>query len=374
MATLDSKKYIQVNTKSKSYKVYIDAVSKDLLQEYIQDSKVLIISNESIYKLFESYLYNILDSKNANFCILPDGEKFKNMKSIEKILDSAFEAKLNRNSLMISFGGGVISDMVGFASGIYERGIDFLSIPTSLLAMVDASVGGKCGINNKYGKNLIGLFHQPNAVFVDMFFLKSLPRREFCAGLAEIIKILTCFNFSKLKVIESSSLQDSNIIKNLIFDSIKLKAYVVENDEKEKNGLRALLNYGHTFAHSIELECKFRTFLHGEAVAMGIVMANVMSVRLGILSAEIADFIESKLRSCGLPTRYKIKNVTRFFDSFFLDKKSVDSKLHFVLLESSGDVELESRLESSDLDSKIKATLRNDIDKKLIFEVLNEFC
>lgn len=373
---MQKKQFIQVNTKSKAYKVYIDSVNNELLQKYTQNKKVLIISNESIYKLYKSYIENLIDSKNANFCILPDGEKFKNMKSIEKILDAAFEAKLNRNSLMISFGGGVISDMTGFASGIYERGIDFLSIPTSLLAMVDASVGGKCGINNKYGKNLVGLFHQPSAVFVDMFFLKSLPKREISAGLAEIVKIFSCFNFSALKVIESKTLQDSNIMKSLIFNSIKLKAFVVENDEKEKSGLRALLNFGHTFGHSIELECKFRTFLHGEAVAMGIIMANVLSVKLGILHPKIAEFIESKLRSCGLPTRYKIKNVERFYESFFLDKKSVDSKLHFVLLESSFSLSssLESMLETADLDSKIKATLRNDIDKKLIFEVLNEFC
>ncbi len=341
---------IKIALRDNPYEVVLGKIKKIEIP-----SKIFIVSSQRVATLFLEYLLTIIhatDGNDVTTCIIEDGEEHKNMETINYILDCAFKAKLNRNSIMIALGGGVISDMVGFASGIYQRGIDFISIPTTLLAMVDASVGGKCGINNQYGKNLIGLFHQPKKVYVDSMFLRTLPQREFNAGLAEMIKVFACFEYSFL---QNFNLRD---IEFYIQRSIEIKAYIVQQDEREKGGPRVLLNYGHTFGHAIELETKYGEYLHGEAVSMGIVMANRLSVRLGILSDEIANFIESLLQKCDLPTRYEIRDIESFYQSFFMDKKSLDSKLNFVLLESKG---------------MLKAKLHKNISKEIIMEVLEEF-
>ncbi len=339
---------ILVKTKTQPYKVSIGKLSTIKLQ----NTKVLLITSENIASLYLEYIIPLIEADSIDTCIIQDGEVNKNMETIDKILNCAFMANLNRNSIMIALGGGIITDMVGFASGIFQRGINFISIPTTLLGMVDASIGGKCGINNKYGKNLIGLFHQPKKVFIDDMFLRTLPTREIYAGIAEIIKIFACFDYSML---QNFDIKDIGLY---IKRSVELKAYIVEQDEKEKNGLRALLNYGHTFGHAIELENNFTNFLHGEAVSMGIVMANRLSVRMGLLSSEIEKFILSLLKKANLPTHYKIKDTKSFYNSFFFDKKSLDSTLHFILLESK---------------ETIKANIHKDIDEKVLFEVLNEF-
>lgn len=339
---------IKLTLENNAYEIIIGKLKK---LEF--NAKILLVTTQNVEKLFLEHIKSLIQSHYIlSTCILPDGEEHKNMQTIERILDCAFQAKLNRKSIMIALGGGVITDMVGFASGIYQRGIDFISIPTTLLAMVDASVGGKCGINNQYGKNLIGLFHQPKTVYVDSTFLRTLPKREFHAGIAEIIKIFTCFDFALL--------QNFNIrnIDLYIKRSIEIKAFIVEQDEKEQNGKRMLLNYGHTFGHAIELETNFKEYLHGEAVSMGIVMANRLSVKLGLLKESIANMIESLLQYCELPTHYKIKNIESFYNTFFLDKKSLDSTLHFVLLESR---------------ELLQAVVHNDIPQDIVLEVLHEF-
>lgn len=342
------KKNIVVNIGLQKYKVVISKITS----LKFENKNILLVTSKTIEPLFLEYMLSIIKAKSIGVCIIDDGEAYKNMQTIDKILESAFLHKLHRNSLMIALGGGVITDMVGFASGIFQRGIDFISIPTTLLAMVDASVGGKCGVNNAYGKNLVGLFHQPKQVFVDTMFLRTLPERELHAGVAEIIKIFACFEYSLL--------QDFNMldIEFYIQKSIELKASIVEKDEKEKHGLRALLNYGHTFGHVIELEGGYSEFLHGESVSMGIVMANRLSVKLGILSNDINNFICALLKKVGLPTHYKIKDIDSFYNAFFYDKKSLDSKLHFVLLESK---------------ESIKASIYNNVDKQILYEVLHEF-
>ncbi|TLD83745.1 3-dehydroquinate synthase [Helicobacter trogontum] len=342
------RKNIMLSTGTQKYSVTIGKITS----LKFEDKDVLLVTSKNLEHLYLEYMLSIIKAKSVNVCVVDDGEMHKNMQTIDEILESAFKHKLHRNALMIALGGGVITDMVGFASGIFQRGIDFISIPTTLLAMVDASVGGKCGVNNKYGKNLIGLFHQPKQVFVAPMFLRTLPERELLAGVAEIIKIFACFEYSLL---QNFNMLD---IEFYIQKSIELKAQVVEKDEKERHGLRALLNYGHTFGHAIELEGGYSEFLHGEAVSMGIVMANRLSVKLGILSSDIDMFICALLKRIGLPTHYKIKDIDSFYNAFFYDKKSLDSKLHFILLESK---------------EVIKATVHNNIDKQIIYEVLHEF-
>lgn len=344
------KKEIRVHTHTpmQSYPITIGKLTTlDL-----KDKTILLVTSHNIAALYLPYILSLIEAQSVHTCLIDDGETHKNMESIQTILNAAFEHKLNRNSIMIALGGGVITDMVGFASGIFQRGIDFISIPTTLLGMVDASVGGKCGVNNAYGKNLIGLFHQPKQVFIDTMFLRTLPERELRAGAAEMVKIFACFDYVLL---QDFSMRDLEIY---IAQSIHLKAHIVGQDEKEQRGLRALLNYGHTFGHAIELEGNFSELLHGEAVGIGIIMANKLSVKLGLLSPEVEEFLRLLLMRIGLPIHYKIKDIDSFYNSFFYDKKSLDSKLHFVLLESR---------------ESIKAAIHNDIDKGVLYEVLREF-
>lgn len=322
-----------VNLEKQAYAVYL------LGQEYMCDvsmySKVLIITNKTIAPLYLESLQANLKAKEVYECIIEDGEEFKTWESVSAILDSAFCYKLDRKSLMIALGGGVISDLVGFASGIYQRGIDFINFPTTLLAQVDASVGGKCGINNAFGKNLVGLFHQPVAVCLWMDFLSSLPRREYQAGIAEIIKIAACLDAEFFHRLEELDLNNPEALTPCILKSIELKARVVVQDEKEKN-LRALLNYGHTFAHVIELLGNYRQYLHGEAVAIGMRMANALGRKLGITSLEASQRVERLLEKNGLNFDYRIDCVQEFCRHFFTDKKTEFGNLRVVLVSQIG--------------------------------------
>ncbi len=331
------KDIIEINTKDSTYNV---ALLKDSWQcDVSAYSKVLVITNEKIAPLYLELFQTRLITQEVYAHILRDGEEFKTWDSIKQILDSAFKFKLDRKSLMIAVGGGVVSDLVGFASGIYQRGIDFISFPTTLLAQVDASVGGKCGINNEFGKNLIGLFHQPVGVFVWMGFLASLPEREKKAGIAEIIKIAACFDKKFFNDLENMDLKDKDNLTFCIFRAIKIKAKVVMEDEREK-GVRAALNYGHTFGHVIELLGNYKEFLHGEAVAIGIRMANSLSLELGKMSRKVKDSIDSLLDKNDLKFSYKVANKEVFYQNFFMDKKVEFGKLRVILLRDIGEFEI----------------------------------
>jgi 3-dehydroquinate synthase len=270
------------------------------------------------------------------------------MDTILTILDHCFTQKLNRKSVLIAFGGGVIGDMTGFAASIYQRGIDFIQVPTTLLSQVDASVGGKTGINNKFGKNLIGAFHQPIEVNIDPYFLSTLPIREFGAGVAEIIKMAVCFNNDFFVWLENNRLDCEENIAVAIQKSVQTKAWVVGQDEKEQ-GIRAALNYGHTFGHVIENETQYETYLHGEAVGIGMVMANNLAVKVGFMDQFEADRIQNLLDSYGIPTTYEIKDVEDFYNHFFLDKKSLDDKIKFILPFGIGDCRITDEIQKSDV-------------------------
>lgn len=338
------KNTIEVKTKHKTYDVVM------LQDEWRCDvsaySKVLIVTNENIAPLYLELFQSRLIAQEVHTHILKDGEEHKTWDSIKAILDSAFISKLDRKSLMIAVGGGVVSDLVGFASGIYQRGIDFISFPTTLLAQVDASVGGKCGINNEFGKNLIGLFHQPAGVFVWMGFLASLPEREKKAGIAEIIKIAACFDGDFFKDLENMDLWDDEILSSCIFRAIEIKAKVVILDEQEK-GVRAALNYGHTFGHVIELLGNYKQFLHGEAVAIGMRMANSLSLQLGKMSKETKERIDSLLDKNAIKFSYKIEDKEVFYQNFFMDKKVEFGKLRVILLRDIGDFEICSGIDKT---------------------------
>ncbi|WP_456470771.1 3-dehydroquinate synthase [Caminibacter sp.] len=337
---------VTVNTPNKTYDIIINK-----LPEIKLDKKVAIITNPKVSGLHINYLTNRLKAKELHIITLPDGEEYKNWQSIEYALNRLFDAKFDRNSALIAFGGGVIGDMTGFAASIFLRGIEFIQIPTTLLAMVDSSVGGKTGINNKYGKNLIGSFYQPEAVYIDTHFLSTLPKREFAAGMAEIIKMAIMFDKEFFDKIKKGSLSLEEMIKR----SVELKTMVVNQDEKEK-GIRSVLNYGHTFGHVIENLTDYKTYLHGEAVAIGMVMANELSKELGFLSKEEANEIKEVLEKYNLPTDFKIKDPENFYEHFFLDKKTADNKIKFIIPEKIGQYKI------------VK-----DIEKDKVMKVLKKF-
>jgi len=337
---------VNITTPNKSYDIYIGKLPKIEI-----NSKVAVITNPKVSGLHINYLTNHLKTKELHIITLPDGEEYKNIQSVEYALDRLFDAKFDRNSTLIAFGGGVIGDMTGFIASIFLRGIKFIQIPTTLLAMVDSSVGGKTGINNKYGKNLIGSFYQPEAVYIDTYFLTTLEKREFSAGMAEIIKMAVMFDKEFFENIKNEKLTLEEMIKR----AVELKAEVVNKDEKEK-GIRSVLNYGHTFGHVIENLTNYKTYLHGEAVAIGMVMANELSKELGFLSENEAKEIKEILKKYNLPTDFKIKDKEDFFNHFFLDKKTMDNKIKFIIPQTIG-----------------KYKIVENLDKEKVLKVLEKF-
>jgi len=324
---------------SRDYTVFIDELSLICL-----DAKVLIVTNTTVSALHLKTLKPLIQAREVHTLILPDGEMYKNFESLQLILNACFEHRLDRKSVLIAFGGGVIGDMTGFAASIFQRGIEFIQIPTTLLAQVDASVGGKTGINNPYGKNLIGSFWQPRAVYCESLFLKTLPKREFAAGIAEIIKMAVTFDKDFFAWLETHDLNEEAHLKYAIAKSIAIKADVVSQDETEQ-GIRAVLNYGHTFAHVIENQTHYNTYLHGEAVAIGMIMANTLARHLGLLSLEACEQIQRLLEKYSLPTHYSIDDIDAFYELFFLDKKSANDSIKFILPHNIGGYKMAKDIE-----------------------------
>ncbi len=339
---------VNITLPNTSYDININELSTITI-----DKKVVVVTNPTISKLHIDYLLSKLNIENLSVVTIPDGEQYKTMSTIEDILEHCFEHKLNRSSVLIAFGGGVIGDMTGFVASIYQRGIDFIQIPTTLLSQVDASVGGKTGVNNKFGKNLVGAFHQPIAVHIDPYFLTTLPKREFGAGVAEIVKMAVCFNKDFFEWLENNDLTQEDNINIAIQKSVETKAWVVSQDEKEK-GLRAALNYGHTFGHVVENETKYEKYLHGEAVGIGICMANEVSVKIGIMSEDEANRIKKLLEKYNIPTTYKIEDVEDFYEHFFLDKKSLDNKIKFIFAVGIGDCKITDEVSKEDIIEVLK--------------------
>lgn len=323
------------------------------LNEIEYDGKVAILTNPKVAGLHLKTLLPRLKAKEVYIITIADGEQYKNWESIEFILDRMFDHRLNRKSLLVAFGGGVIGDMGGFASSLYNRGIDFIQIPTTLLSQVDASVGGKTGINNKYGKNLIGAFHQPKAVHIDPSFLNTLPAREFGAGVAEIVKMAVTFNAQFFEWLENNDLRVGDNLIKAITQAVETKAKVVEADEKEQ-GLRAALNYGHTFGHVIENETRYETYLHGESVAIGMIMANDLACDVGLMNTEEAKRIRVVLERYDLPLTYPISDVEKFYQAFFLDKKSSDATITFILPHSIGGVKITDAIPADKVKNVLK--------------------
>ena len=339
----------------KTYPIYIgtDMVSAiDDVINKIAPKKILIVTNENIFELYGEKFPELFKKNNISleYCILPDGEIYKNQTSLEIILACAFEAKMERNDIFIAFGGGVIGDMTGFAAAIYLRGVNFIQVPTTILAQVDSSVGGKVAVNVPYGKNLLGAFYQPKAVFSDLNYLKTLPQREVLTGLSEVVKYAfiekSCntefIDFAKFLYSNQKAILELNrdILSRMIETSCKLKAAVVNQDEKEK-GLRSILNFGHTIGHAIEKSTNYNFFTHGEAVAIGMKGMFFIAFRLGKINDEYFNFAIELINSFGLSFSIpKDIPVGKIIEALSYDKKIKNGKVRFVIPVGYGKVEI----------------------------------
>jgi len=340
-------KTLQVQLGERSYPIYIGSGllgKADLLAQHIKSKQVLIVTNETIAPLYLDKLLKNLAEYNVETVILPDGEQFKTLDFVSKIFDKLLASKFSRNATLIALGGGVIGDMGGFAAACYQRGIAFVQIPTTLLAQVDSSVGGKTGVNHPLGKNMIGAFYQPQVVLADADVLDTLDDRQLSAGLAEVIKyglIRDVEFFAWLEQhIDALLARDKTALAFAIERSCINKAEVVAEDETE-TGVRATLNLGHTFGHAIETGMGYGQYLHGEAVAIGTCQAADLSRRKGWLNDEDVERIIAIFQKARLPVIPPAQlDAERFMELMAVDKKNVDGQIRLILLQQIGEATL----------------------------------
>ncbi|UBF26634.1 3-dehydroquinate synthase [Kovacikia minuta CCNUW1] len=334
---------IPVNLPQASYEITIAPGNLDQLGTHMESlglkGKALIVSNASIFRHFGERAITAL--KQAGFdvstCILPAGERYKTLSTLQKIYDAAQENRFERSSTFVALGGGVIGDMTGFAAASWLRGLNVVQVPTSLLAMVDAAIGGKTGVNHPKGKNLIGAFHQPRLVLIDPQVLKTLPAREFRAAIAEVIKYGVIWDAQLFEQLESAKRLDSlaymtdDLLQEILVRSCQAKAHVVSKDEKEA-GLRAILNYGHTIGHAVESLTGYKLVNHGEGVAIGMVAAGQIAVELNFWDQVSSDRQLALIQKAGLPTQLPATiDIEAILISLQSDKKVESGKVRFVL-------------------------------------------
>jgi len=346
----------------RSYPIYIGSgLLNDaaLVSHHIRSKQVVIVSNETIAPLYLHKLQSALTAYDTEAVILPDGEQYKTLQYLERIFDRLLARKFSRNATLIALGGGVIGDMGGFAAACYQRGIAFIQIPTTLLAQVDSSVGGKTGVNHPLGKNMIGAFYQPQCVIADADVLDTLDDRQLSAGLAEVIKYGLIRDAEFLSWLEANMARllarDKSALAYAIERSCINKAEVVGEDEFE-SGVRATLNLGHTFGHAIETGSGYGQYLHGEAVAIGTCFAADLSRRLGWLNdADVARVINI-LQAARLPTTPPANmSCDQYVDLMAVDKKNVDGKIRVILLEAVGKASLPVNVELAQLQATLNA-------------------
>jgi 3-dehydroquinate synthase len=337
------KSVIPVTLPQQSYDIAIAPGIVDQLGTWMTSlklgQKVLLISNPVI---FRHYGQRVIESiQQAGFAvtslILPAGERYKTLSTVQKIYDAALAQRLERSSTMVALGGGVIGDMTGFAAATWLRGIAVIQVPTSLLAMVDAAIGGKTGVNHPQGKNLIGAFHQPRLVAIDPEVLRTLPAREFRAGMAEVIKYGVIWDADLFQHLEQGQCLDqrrylsAELLQEILTRSCQAKAHVVSKDEKEA-GLRAILNYGHTIGHAVESLTGYRVVNHGEAVAIGMIAAGEIAVRMNLWDRACTERQFDLIRKAGLPAHLPNNlNIEDILDILQTDKKVKAGKVQFVL-------------------------------------------
>jgi 3-dehydroquinate synthase len=356
---------IPVQLPENPYHIAIAPNSLDQIGEQLKPlklgKKALIVSNPEIFRFYGDIVVKSLEKAGFEtyYYLIPAGETYKTLQSIEQVYNTALEKRLERSSTMLALGGGVIGDMTGFAAATWLRGINFIQIPTSLLAMVDAAIGGKTGVNHPQGKNLIGAFYQPKLVLIDPTVLKTLPEREFRAGMAEVIKYGIIWDadlFNELEEVESLDhfgALSEELLQRIVTSSCQAKADVVSQDEKE-SGLRAILNYGHTIGHALESLTGYSVVNHGEAVGLGMIAAGEIAVKMGMWSREECDRQNNLIKKAGLPTKISTKiDPEAILDSLQSDKKVKDSRVRFILPTRIGKVIISDRVTSEIIKSVI---------------------
>jgi 3-dehydroquinate synthase len=333
---------LQVDLGPASYPITIGSgllTNRDLLDAQIPGRDLLIVTNTTVAKLYLAKLAGSFSQRHIAECILPDGEQHKTLQTAGWVLDALVASKMNRDATVLALGGGVVGDIAGFAASCYQRGIGYVQMPTTLLAQVDSSVGGKTGVNHSGGKNLIGAFYQPQAVIADTDALKTLPDRELKSGLAEVIKHGVVWDPMLFAWLEKAMPQllarDTEALTYAIGRSCEIKATVVARDEREHN-LRAILNFGHTFGHAIEAATSYEKYLHGEAVALGMIIAADLSCRLGMIDAAIKERLRDILARAGLPIEAPRIGAARAYELMQMDKKVLGGTIRLVLLEKLG--------------------------------------
>ena len=335
---------LQVDLGDRSYPIVIGQSLlsiPDLISRHVAGQRVAIVTNTTVAPLYLDRVVSALEraGKQVVTIVLPDGEEEKNWSSLMRVFDVLLAEKCDRKTSMVALGGGVIGDLTGFAAATYMRGVPFIQVPTTLLAQVDSSVGGKTGINHPLGKNMIGAFYQPQAVIADTSTLDTLPSRELSAGLAEVIKHGAIIDEPFFDWIESNIQtligRDAAALAYAIKRSCEIKADVVRQDERE-GGLRAILNFGHTFGHAIEAGLGYGEWLHGEAVGCGMVMAADLSHRLGFIDAKTRSRIAALVSAAGLPASAPDLGVERWLELMQVDKKNEGGKIKFILLKPLG--------------------------------------
>jgi 3-dehydroquinate synthase len=345
---------IRVSLKEKSYDILIDCDCLSQLDKIITDQEwgreIFIITDPLVNELYGDELRKGFKNR-AKIIQVPRGERFKNLKEASRLYDELIKNSAHRDALIIALGGGVIGDIAGFVAATYMRGVNYIQVPTTLLAQVDAAIGGKTGVNHAKGKNLIGCFYQPKLVFIDVKTLATLPARELRTGLAEVVKygIIEDDDFFKFlennahhlntKAFEDEATQRAalKLWQTIVAESAKIKARIVEKDETESN-IRMILNYGHTIGHAIEALTRYRAYNHGEAVAIGMVAAAMISCRMKLTESAVVERIISLLEKLGLPVEIKGLPIKKIIDNMMIDKKVREGAINFVLPERLGKV------------------------------------
>jgi 3-dehydroquinate synthase len=343
-------KTLEVDLGNRSYPIHIgsDLIDQsELFSACKKATSVYIVTNTTVAPLYAERLTKTLEKldKPVRTIILPDGESYKDWKNLQLIFDDLLKFGADRQAMLVALGGGVIGDMTGFAAASFMRGIRFIQVPTTLLAQVDSSVGGKTGINHPLGKNMIGAFHQPAAVIADLNTLKTLPARELSAGLAEVVKHGAIADAEFLNWIEANAQAllecDTTAMAHAVLRSCEIKSAVVSADERE-GGIRATLNFGHTFGHAIEAGMGYGAWLHGEAVACGMVMGADLSRRLNFITQDEVNRLTKIIQSMNLPTNPPKFGAQRFMELMQVDKKTEGGQIRYVVLEKIGKAQIKS--------------------------------
>ena len=353
---------LMVELGNRSYPIHIGANLLDqpeLLLEHIHGKQAVVVTNTSIAPLYLDKVMGHLSNLETTSVILPDGESYKNLDTLNQIFDQLLQQRHNRTTTLIALGGGVIGDMTGFAAASYQRGVNFIQIPTTLLSQVDSSVGGKTGVNHPLGKNMIGAFYQPQCVIIDTQTLTTLPPKEISAGLAEVIKYGLLgdgefFTWLETNIHALRQLQHEPLVE-AIYHSCAMKANIVAEDEQEQ-GRRALLNLGHTFGHAIETEQGYGKWLHGEAVGAGMSMAADLSQRMGWLTQHDIARINHLLDQAGLPCQApKDMSADTFMQHMMVDKKVTNGQLRLILLKRIGEAIITNHFSAEHLQATLSS-------------------